>query len=195
MAFPSTQSFHHERNIFANLFSPMSREINDAKTNAPVLYFKMKMMGDLQVYTDKTMQGMLLNCTKPQKIGFTWNVFDAENGNTHLGAIKGDFMKSALRFGKEAWTVTDPNGTPLLLFNADVTDSTTKHMLDNLTGFYNPTHQYNIWNAQEKPVARIWSKQGLWRFKYDLVIEDRATETERKMATAVFAAMTLLLKK
>ncbi|MDP2624613.1 MAG: hypothetical protein Q8P27_00320 [Candidatus Peregrinibacteria bacterium] len=195
MSFPNSQSLHHKRNMLSSLFHMMSREIIDPNTGQLAFYFTMNMKSVITVYADKEKQRPLLECKRTVFIGMEWDVFDLENANQHIGHFKADLMRNLKTLGRENWEITDPGGSPLLIFEADSTDSIGKRMMDNFTNLYNPNFQYNIWDANKKPVARIWSKHGLWNFCYDMAFEEKVTDVERKMSIALLAAMMLMLKK
>lgn len=204
MAFPATASLHYERNVFTSLFNMMSREVLDAQSKQPTFFFKMDFSNNLSIYADKSKQRLLLRAARAPLTGggfaglaalHTWDIFDSENNDKPLGRVKANLMQSALSMGKEAWEITTSDGKPLLVFKADASETLGKRILDNLSDLYNPTHQYHLFTPDDKPAAHVFLKQGLFKFQYDLLFEPKVGDVERKMAVALFAGLTLMLKK
>jgi len=192
---PQSQALHYEASWFKNMFTPLSRVIIDTNTKQPVMFLKMALNGSLGGYTDSTKSVQLFDSPRTSHMTLEWDVFDTENQNKQLAHIKSNIMKTILKAGAETWEINDPSGQPFLVFNSDASDSVAKHVMDNFTNLYNPTHQYNLWNAGNKPVARIWTKHGMWKVSYDLVFEEDVSEDERKVVLALFANLVLSLKK
>lgn len=205
MAFPAPAALHHERNLFQTLFQLMSRQLMDPQTKSLAFFAKMNFKNEIFIYADTTKQRLLLRGVHPvtkQRIGFeamnnmyAWDIFDSENGDKPLGRFRANLMQSIATLGMESWAITDPEEKPFLTFKADASETLGKRILDNMSNLYNPTHQYHLVGANEKPVAHLMMKHGLFKFYYDLVFEPKVTDTERKMAVALFAVTTLLLKK
>lgn len=195
MSFPSNGTLHYSRNVFSSLFNMMSREVLDGQGGNLVFFMAMNFKNTITIYADKAKQQPLLECVKPTMLGFEWDVLDKEAGGQPIGHMKMNVLTNIASFGRESWTITAPGGAPLLAFESDKADGIGKRILDNMSDLYNPTHQYNLYGASNNPVARIFAKHGIFRMTYDMVLEPKVTDTERKMAVAVFAALILLLKK
>ena len=183
----------YKQNVFMAMFSVFSKTVKDSDTGVPALFFKMSLGGGLQVYADKSKSVMLLDCQKEGKLALEWKILDSEGGGKELGSIKKNVMASVVRFGTESWSITKPDGQPLLALEPEE-GSAQRHMLDAFMRIYNPAHKYVIRNTSGAVVATLLAKHGVFRFRYELILEE-VSDAERKMAIALFAAILMTLRK
>ncbi|HAU39581.1 MAG: hypothetical protein UV80_C0007G0039 [Candidatus Peregrinibacteria bacterium GW2011_GWF2_43_17] len=186
-----------ERGVLSLFASPLSCVGTDPQTKNPMLFFKSKIFGEMNVFTDKTKTVKLLKLKhKRGRFGYaTWEIFDAEKGDKLLGTMAWAIFKTVMAFGAEKWEILKPDGGVFLTLEI-INSSVAKRVLDEMTNLYNPTHEYVIKNGVGKVVGYVFSKRGFWNGTYsDLKLEESVSEEEMKMAVALFAGLVLLYKK
>jgi hypothetical protein len=187
---PSFKKLHYEKNWFSALFHPMSREISDAESKQPRFFFKMDWSSNLYVY-DAGRQTVLVESKWMRAAGWrTWEVFV---GGKKQGAVREEFMQSLLSLGVEKWSVLDEAGKEFLKVSAPE-GAALKHVLDEMTNLYNPTHVLTISTMKGEVLATISMKHGLFSSSYDLSLE-KGTEQEKALVLSLFSAILLMLRK
>lgn len=208
MSFPSPTSLRYERNVFTSLFNMMSRSLVDAASGQPALFCTMTFGGALSIYADAPKTQLLLKGVRPDSSEFkgnlamiaramnNWAILDATQNDKPVGKVRSNMAKEALSLGRECWEILDMNDQSLLQFEADGSDSRGKRMLDAMFDvLYNPTYTYHLTNLKGQPVAHYTNQHRLFKYTYSVQFEPKITEQERQLATALFAGMTLMLKK
>jgi len=184
----------YKKSWFTSLFGMLTKVITDPDSNQPVLVFKMALSAKtIDIYKDKTKAEKLLECEKPSVMGWTWEVFDPGEQRKKLGSITHHPLKTMMKMGAESWEIKGPDDQTFLTLDTEG-DSAAKRVLDSMISVYNPKHQYVIKGADGTTVAVFTSKHGLFGGQYDFVLEG-GTDEQKNLAVALFAAMTLLLKK
>jgi hypothetical protein len=188
----SASKLFFQQNLLALLFSPMKRVLSNPDTNKVAAVFKMNMQSTITIFSDEAMQQEALKCEMKDVRHMIWDVKDVEHSGLSIAKIKMNRFKAIARFGKEDFTIKKPDGSEWMTLDTNSTVS--KHIMDNLTVFYNPTHQYQIKNPTGEVVAVISAKAGFFHQRYDFEIIG-GDEAEGKVALTVFAVITLMLQK
>jgi len=153
--------------------------------------FKMDMRSNLKIFTDKERQNLALHLKMEDMIRTEWLLEDTESGGAPLARVKMNRFKSMAGFGKEDFTIKHPDGSEWMTLETD--SSLGKHILDNMTALYNPSHHYEV-KSSGVVVARILTKAGFFHQRYDFELVG-GSEPEKKVALAVFAVIALMLRK
>lgn len=188
---PSFKKLHFQKNWFTALFTIFNKTVVDPEGGQPVFYFKMNWNNGYQVYRDQSKQDLLLDLRWNRKVGiWAWDVFAGEK---KVGTIKSDILQTTLSLGTEKWIIADEEGRPILTLGAE-SEAALKHVFDNMTQFYNPTHTYTLKNLKDDPVAYIAMKHGIFGSFYDFSFV-KGTEQERQLALALFVAILMMMRK
>lgn len=208
MSFPSSRGLRYERNVFTSLFNMMSRTLLDADSGQPAFYCTSTLGGALTIFADPQKQSPLIEGVRPDASEFkgnfsmiarafyNWTLTDATQNRKPIAKLRSNVVKEALSWGRDTWEILDMNDQPLLQWEADGSDTRTKRILDELfKAWYNPVYTYRLTNLKGQLLATYTNQHRLFKYTYSVTFEPKITETERQIATAVFAAMTLMLKK
>lgn len=185
------KSLHTERNWFSMLFSIMSRTLCDKESGVPLLYLKQTFGFHIYVYADKNRSNMLMEAKYKKATLYEWEV--SEVGGKFLANVKSDLWGTAKMWGAEVMKITDRAGKEIMFLEREK-KTVAKHIIDNMSDLYNPVHNYQILNSKKELVADIKGKHGIFKSFYDFDCKG-GTEDEKNLALAVFAIMTLMLKK
>lgn len=185
------KSLHTERNWFSALFSIMSRTVLDKDSGQPVLFFKQTFGFHIHVFSDKEKTNMILEAKYKKATLYEWEVYNA--GKKLLANVKSDIWGTAKMWGAEVMKVTNAAGKEIMFFQQEK-GTVAKHIVDNMIDIYNPVHNYQILNSKKELVADIKGKHGIFKSFYDFDCKG-GNEDEKELALAVFAIMTLMLKK
>lgn len=188
---PSFKKLHYQKNWFTALFSVFGKATTDPDSGQPGFYFKMNWSNGYKVFRDANQQELLLDLRWNRTVGiWSWDVFVGEK---KVGNIKSDILQTAFGLGTEHWILVDENGKELMTLESEQ-DAALKHVFDNMTQLYNPTHTYTLKSKKGDTVACLAMKHGFFSSFYDFSFV-KGTEEERVLALALFAAILMQLKK
>lgn len=187
---PSFKKLHYEKNWFAALFHPMSREVSNAESQQPLFFFSMDWSSTMKIY-DASRQTLLMDLRWMRAAG--WRTWEVYVGNKKQGSVRAEILQSFLALGTERWSVLDESGKEILKVSAPQ-GKAIEHVLDELTNLYNPTHVLVLENLKGEKLATISMKHGMFSSFYDLSLE-KVTDQERMLILALFSAILLMLRK
>jgi hypothetical protein len=188
----SIEKLFFKKNLLSLVFSPMTRVLINPDSNSVAAVFKMNMKSNITVFADESKTQSALELVIKDMIHTEWELNDMEKGGETIALVKMNRLKSIMRFGKEDFSIKKPDGSEWMTLTTD--SSTADHILDNMTALYNPSHTYQIKSANDSEIALITTKAGFFHQRYDFSLVG-GSESEKKVALAVFAVISLMLRK
>ena len=185
-------TLHYEKSWFTAIFSIMKRVVMDAKSGQPVISFKQTWGNSIQVFGDPQFSSLMLEARFIMKAALEWNLFEVGKAEP-FGKMVSHIFLTALALGGEAISVTAPDGKPLIIVEREG-NTMMKHLVDNMSNLYNPTHVYTFKKPGGGEIGKVAMKHGILKSVYDFELTG-GTEKERAAALLVFGYLLLMLKK
>lgn len=187
-------ALHYEKNWFTAIFSVMKKVVTDSKSGQPLFSFKQTWGNKLQVFSDPNFGNLLLEgrFVRGSVLTWSWDIYKADEKEPFT-RMESNIAQTAMAFGAEVLTFKKPDGG--IFLNLEREDGAElKHVADNMTELYNPTHVYTLKTPSGKRIGTIRAKHGIWKSFYDFVPEG-GDEKEKEAALMAFAFILLMLKK
>jgi hypothetical protein len=183
---------HYERNWFTAIFSVMKRVIQDVHSGQPVLSIKQTWKNGIQVFSDPQFGNLMLEGKFIMKAAFEWDLYEVGKAEP-FARMKSHVFRTILALGMECASVETLDGKPFITVDREAA-GIAKHVLDNMTVLYNPTHVYTLKKASGGKLGELKIKHGIWKAYYDLELGE-GTEKECAACLLLYGYFLLMPRK